>query len=318
MLKFKNTDTIKEKHLKAYKMFCRPNSAFFSNSQEYIHGYINPVNTAWCYYDKLTIFFFGPFASNMYFIASPKGENWEKKVFELISYLRFSRGVKLFKLIELQTKISDFFLKNSMVAEIKYLPRPRYLTSLSECEDIESYCSLRPKIKKKIRNFKAKCRRQQVENNITFKPLTWLNYIFAKKVVKEWKQQAQAAEKELFPGEIGAVHVYNKNICLIKRAVKFSQNYESLLMYCKSKPIGIILGFKIEKSNSISGSVLCVNRVISNASCILCLEFMQMLAKKGYSFMNWGNSFSEEMAKFKKQFYPMGQETAHEYILKLV
>jgi len=315
MVKLPNVQKTAKRHIEFYKHYCMPKSTCFSSSEAYIHGYINPVNNSWCYYDKLAIFFFGPLDRSVYFVACPKGRQWEEKIFKVIYQLQAKAKIKQFKLVELSSKLSGSFWQDELIKKIEYLPRIRHLSSLAEFKNTENYCLDKPKIRKKVKNFNNRLNEVYPGHKIENKTLSRATFSDAKNVLKEWEVLHSNKTTQHSQGQITVAHINNKNLCLIHQAIKQPQKYESLIMYVYNKPIGIILGFLVEKSNVVCGSILCVNKDIPNTSCMLCLLFLEMLARKGYSFINWGNSFSENIENFKQQFMPTEQERAHEYMI---
>ncbi len=321
MVNLSEIHSINKGDVELFNRLCSPNSSFFSDSEAFVDNYIDGNKLALSYNDGKDIFFFGKFNSGMYFFCCPKGKDWQEKLFSFLIKRKDKLGKNFRKawLWELPEQVLDKYLHNEKFKSIKFVKRKRLISYLPDYKNLEDFLSDKPDLRRKswnsFFNFVAK---QKTKQQISYQPLLDSNYCGVKRLLDDWKKHKERGAEKEETNLVTYKHVYNKNLRIVKETLKNPRLYESFVLCCNQRPIGINIAFKLAKSKNLSGSVLCVDRKIPGASGVLNLFFLEMLANKGYEHLNWGNSFSISIEDTKKRFCPRKQEYSYEYFIDFI
>jgi len=308
-----------KRDIMTFKRLLDKKSCFFSDSEAFINSYvINNQGLAWCFNDKKNIFFFNRFNEDAYFFCCPKGIDWQNKLFEVILNIKNDLGKNLKKiwLWELTEPIDNAYFDNRKIKSVSHTINKRYISYLSGYKDIERFLKKEGirKIKQQWNRFFNNLYKHDSQAQIFCKSLSKNNYRDSLKILNRWRlytKENEFTSKKL----IDRKRVFKKDLRMIKDVLKNPRLYESLILYYGDTPMGINIAFKVGKTKNLSGGVFCADRIIPGTSEVLKLLFFEKLAKKGYLYYNWGNSYLSSINKFKLKFFPTDYEYSHEYFI---
>lgn len=319
IMKIKYIHFVNPKDILMFKKLCLSNSYFFSDSEAFINSYVYDVRgLAFCYNDNEAIFFLNRFNKDIYFFCCPKGINWQYKMFDSILKIKEKLGKKLKKvwLWELPEPVDNNYLCNKKFNSVTYTISRRYISYLPDYKNTEQFLKRKEigKIREKWNSFFNSLYKQNNNIQIAYKLLTKDNYKDSLKILNQWRTYAK--KDELTNNKIiSREHIFKKDLRMIKDVLKKPKLYESLVLYHNNIPFGINVAFKLCKTKNLSSSVFCTGRTIPGASEVLRLLFFEKLAKKGYKYCNWGNSYLSSIDSYKQKFKPTIFENSYEYII---
>jgi len=308
---------IRNKDILFFKRLCDENSCFFSDSEAFVDSYLSR-DRHFCYNDGRNIFFFGRFGNDTYSFCSPKGINWQDRMFEVIFDKKNSlkKGFKKIWLWELSEPINRSYLDREKFKSVNRVVNKRYISYLPDYRNTEQFLKRKDvrKIRQQRNRFFNNLDKQNYGTQISCESLTRNNYKDSLKVLNRWRTYIR--EDEFTDGQIiSKEHVFRKDLKMIKNVLKKPKLYESLLLYLDYIPLGINIAFKLGKTRNLSGGVFCADRTIPGTSETLYLLFFEKLAKKGYQYYNWGNSYLSSIDYFKRKFCPRNYEYSYEYLI---
>jgi len=310
--------SVNSKDILMFKRLCQPNSRFFSNSEAFINSYVFDIKkSAFCFNDNRTIFFLNRFNKDTYFFCCPKGINWQAKMLDSILKMKEKMGKRLKRvwIWELPKPIDDNYFSNKRFNSISYIISKRYISYLPDYINIEQFLKRKEmgKIREKWNRFFNNLHKQNNNIQISCKSLTKDSYKDSLKILNQWRIYIKKGE--FTNNIINRDHIFKKDLRMVEDVLKNPKLYESLILYCDDIPLGINIAFKINKTRNLSSSVFCASRVIPGISETLRLLFFEKLAKKGYQYCNWGNSYLSSINSYKQKFKPTIFENSYEYII---
>jgi hypothetical protein len=309
---------IEKEDILTFKRLCSKDSCFFSNGEAFIDSYIRGREPAFCYNDGQTIFFFKRFDKQTCFFCCPKGIDWHEKILNSIfeTENKFGRGIKKIWLWELPEPFPNNYIKDKRFHPMEHFIKKRYISNLVDYKDLKQLLSKRTglqKLRNRWNRFFDFLEERHGGNKLVYKNLSFKNYRDGMKILKKWKEHTN--DKQNKEGIINRGHVFRKNKRMVENALKKPNLYEGLILYYDNSPCGIEIAFKIKKTRALSGGISCADRFFPGTSEVLKLLFFENLAKKGYQYYNWGNSYNSSIDRFKRKFRPDNCEYSHEYFI---
>lgn len=292
-----------------YKSLCPKNSYYFSNSEAYLNSYFNTKN-ALCYNDNKTIFFFGRFSRDTLFFCCPKGKNIKSKIKQFMFFAKDNYKSKKIWLFEISGFFSqtDFYQLN--FKSWQTIKMERSILSLKKFKKLSLFLKENQKLRGKWNQFFNFLKRTEKVKKIELKPISKKNLKDVKRIIAIWQKKTK--EKNSF---ISSDIITKKNLNIIDDVFSRPELYEIIVFYCNNIPRGIRAAFKIEDSSNLGASMLCTDRIIPQSATIFNLLFFQLMAKKNYKLINLGNSYTQSINSFKKQFKPDKYDITYEYHL---
>ena len=318
-MKIKFIHSINSKDILMFKRLCQSDSYFFSDSEAFINSYVYDIKgSAFCYNDNETIFFLNKLNKDTYFFCCPKGINWQNKIFDSIFKIKEKMGKKLKRvwIWELPESVNDDYFCNKKFNSVVRTISKRYISYLPDYRNIEQFLKRKEigKIREKWNSFFNNSYKQNDNIQIICKSLTKDNYKDSLKILNQWKTYTKK-DKITNNKIINREHIFKKDLRMIENVLKKPKLYESLLLYYNNIPFGINIAFKLYRTKNLSSSVFCAKRIIPGTSEVLRLLFFEKLAKRGYQYCNWGNSYLFSIDEYKQKFKPTGFENSYEYII---
>jgi len=319
IMKIKFIHSVNSKDVLMFERLCQPNSCFFSDSEAFINSYVFDIRrSAFCFNDNRTIFFLNKFNRDTYFFCCPKGINWQDKMFDSIIKIKEKMEKRLKKvwIWELPDLVDNNYLCNKKFNSVTHTISKRYISYLPDYKDTEQFLKRKGtgKIREKWNSFFNSLYKQNNNIQIVCESLTKDNYKDSLKILNQWR--AYTKKNELANNKIiSREHIFKKDLRMIKDVLKKPKLYESLVLYYDDIPFGVNIAFKLCKTRNLSSSVFCASRIIPGTSEVLRLLFFEKLAKKGYQYCNWGNSYLSSIDSYKQKFKPTVSENSYEYII---